>query len=279
MKTINRMRFNVMRGASAAGGLALFALGMQNACADPWIPAASHGLIDPMLRYYSADNAFPSNRFGTSTVPASKQDYWQFRLTGSEGIGHRFSIEYDLRAAQIADTKHHRTVTATGLQDQEVGLNYGLTQSKSFADSLTLNIVVPTGSALAAVPLSSGHYAIEPDVQMGWAGSGWFTTLELGTRIFTNGVATQVRFDSSAGIRLSQRFELMGEAFLARTYHSSQPIAPTDNAELYNLLRLGGKLQYRLTPDVRPYLGFEQYVAGKGIHAGYRVTVGAVIRI
>lgn len=257
----------------------MFLLGIQRASADPWIPAAGHGYIDPMLRYYSASRAFPGNSFGTGTVPASKQKYWQFRVTGSEGLGHRLSIEYDLRAARVSDTRHHRTTTATGLQDQEVGLNYGLVQSKSFADAVTLNFVVPTGSALAKVPLSTGRSAIEPDFQAGWAGDGWFTTLELGPRIFTNGVATQFRFDGNVGIRLSQSFELTGETFLVRTYHSSRVLAPADNAELYNLLRVGVKLQYRLARNFRPYLGYEDFLAGKGIHAGYRVTVGVIIRM
>lgn len=260
--------------------LTLSLAGMRPACADPWIPAEGHGIFDPMLRYYSADQAFSPTNFGSSTHPSSRQRETQLRFTGSQGIGNRLSIEYDLRGAVLHDTRHHITNSATGLQDQEIGLNYGLRQTQSFADSVSLNVVVPTGSATQVPALSTGKAAIEPDYQVGIARGAWDATLLAGPRIFVDGGAVQLRSEVTLGVRVAPRLRLVGTMFLVRTVHRQQVVAVADSGEIYNLFRVGAKLEYRPQgrfSQWRPFIGYENFVAGKGLHAGQRIVIGCAL--
>ena len=246
--------------------------------ADPWIPAAGDGSVEPAVRQYDATSVFPTDQYGTATLPASDERYTMLRLTGTQGIGHRLSIEYDLRAARIEKIrrKHGRRLadSATGLEDQEVGLNLGLRQGTHFADSIALNVVAPTGAAGTNPPLGVGRTAIEPDLQLGFADRRWRATIEAGSRVFVDGAATQMRAIVDASYRLSQRVEIGASVFYVRTVMMRQPLPVVDAGEPYNVLRPGLRLKFRLTPRFKPYVEYEKDISGQAIHAGRRITVG-----
>ena len=263
-----------------AGLLVLSSANPGLAQAGPWIPAKGHGVVKPMLRYFSANNAFSSTKFGTTTYPSSQQRETQFRVTGTQGIGGRLSVEYDLRAGALQKTRHHAgqsiTNRSSGLEDQEIGLNYGLRQSASFADSIALNVVIPTGSSTRVPALGAGKAAIEPDYQIGIDRGPMFATLLVGSRIFTGGGAIQLRSSINVGYRVTPRFRLGGTMFYVRTVQRQSAIT-TYPGEIYNLLRLGVRMEYRPEGKFsqwRPFLAYEDSVAGQGIHAGKRIVLG-----
>ena len=267
-----------------ACALALFAVSTRPAHADPWIPAAGHGVIDPMLRYFSANRAFSSTHFGSSTYPSSQQRETQLRITGSQGIGHGLSIEYDLRGGAVQDTRRRAgqqvASRASGLEDQVIGLNYGLRQTRSFADSITLNAVLPTGSTSQSPALGSGKAAIEPDYQVGIARGAMFATLVAGPRVFLDGGAVQLRTSLSLGYRLTPRFRVSGSVFFVRTLQHQRVVSLADRGEIYNLLRVGAKLEYLPAGRFRqwrPFIGYQDSLAGKGIHAGRRIVLGLAV--
>ena len=267
-----------------ACALVLASVGTRPAHADPWIPADGHGVFDPMLRYFSANDAFSTTHFGTSTYPSSHQRETQLRFTGSHGIGNRLSIEYDLRAGSLQETRHHAgqriTNGASGLEDQEIGLNYGLRQTQSFADSVSFNVVVPTGSSSQVPALGTGKAAIEPDYQLGIARGAMVATLVAGPRVFVDGGAVQLRTALSLGFPVAPRFRLTGTLFFVRTVHRQQMVSVADRGEIYNLLRVGAKLEYRPRGSFRqwrPFIGYQDSIAGMGIHAGTRIVIGCVV--
>ncbi len=267
-----------------ACALVLFAVSTRPAHADPWIPAAGHGVIDPMLRYFSANRAFSPTHFGSTTYPSSQQRETQLRITGSQGIGHGLSIEYDLRGGTVQDTRHHAgqpvVSRASGLEDQVIGLNYGLHQTQSFADSITLKAVFPTGSTSQSPALGSGKAAIEPDYQVGIARGAMFATLVAGPRVFLDGGAVQLRSSLSLGYRVAPRLRVSGSVFYVRTLQRQQVVALADRGEIYNLLRVGVKLEYLPSGRLRqwrPFIGYEDSLAGKGIHAGRRIVLGLAV--
>ncbi len=269
---------------SCACVLVLFAVSTRPAHADPWIPAAGHGVVDPMLRYFSANHAFSKTHFGSRTYPSSQQRETQLRITGSQGIGHGLSIEYDLRGGAVQEARHHAgqqvTSRASGLEDQVIGLNYGLRQTRSFADSVTLNAVFPTGSTSPSPALGTGKAAIEPDYQVGIARGAMFATLVAGPRVFLDGAAVQLRSSISLGYRVTPRFRVSGSVFYVRTLQRQQMVAVGDRGEIYNLLRVGAKLEYLPTGRLRqfrPYIGYQDSLAGKGIHAGRRIVLGVAV--
>lgn len=269
---------------TCACALALASVSTRPAHADPWIPADGHGVFDSMLRYFSASNAFSTTHFGTGTYPSSHQRETQLRFTGSHGIGNRLSIEYDLRGGSLQETRHHAgqriTHSASGLEDQEIGLNYGLRQTQSFADSIAFNVVVPTGSSSQVPALGAGKAAVEPDYQLGIARGAMFATLVAGPRVFVDGGAVQLRTALSLGFPVAPRFRLTGTLFFVRTVHRQQVVSVADRGEIYNLLRVGAKLEYQPTGSFRqwrPFIGYQDSIAGKGIHAGTRIVIGCVV--
>ncbi|OYV59877.1 MAG: hypothetical protein B7Z71_07180, partial [Acidocella sp. 21-58-7] len=240
--------------------------------ADPWVPAAGDGNAKVMVRLFDANRAYPSTGFGTSTIPASKQNETQLRITGVQGIGHGFSIEYDLRAGRKQDrtSKHNMTTshTAAGLEDQEVGLNYGLIQSPLEALSLTMNAVIPTGSSHSNPALGTGHLAVEPDIQAGFKTGPFTFTGEFGGRVFTDSGVTQLRVTLYAGWRILPRLTVFGTGFGSRTLQNAASLQRTDQSEVYNIVRVGGGAEFKLTSWLRPYIEYEHTIAGQGIHAG-----------
>lgn len=271
-----------LRRVAGAGLLALACLPpLAPAVADPWIPPAGSGVAKPMLRYFSGDTGFPANSFSSRTSPASKQDVIQFRIAGTLGLGHDLSLEYDLRGARVweSHTKHNHTITSTasGLQDQEVGLNYGLTQRKDFAQSIELNMVAPTGRSVPSPGLGSGRWAVEPDYQLGVKQGPFSATLIVGPRIFLDGNATQFRTTLDVAVHVAPRLTLSSEVFFVRTVQQAHVLPPGAGGELYNLLRLGVAAEYRLTRRLRPFVAYERNLAGQNIHAGNRFILGVAI--
>lgn len=247
------------------------------ALADPWIPAAGDGVIKPEVRLYSADHHFSASNFSTATAPASKLNLNQFRVSGVAGIGYNLSLEYDLRLASARLSHLGTTHTSTGVQDQELGLNYGLTQTKSFADSLTFNVIFPTGATKPAPALGTGRWAIEPDAQFGLHQGRFSATLIAGPRVFLDGAATQLRAELDLSARATRRLNLTGSVFYVSTLQQQHPLPTASQGELYNLLRLGAGARYRLTPTLSPFIEYDSDIAGKGIHAGQRIIAGIAI--
>jgi hypothetical protein len=264
--------------APAALGAAALSLSAQ---ADPWIPAAGEGRIEPMVRLFDATQAFSPSVFGTATEPSSEERYWMYRITGTQGIGGRFSIEYDLRAANFEKIRYKRGAriaqSVSGLEDQEIGLNFGLHQRPGFADSIELNVIAPTGAAGGSPQLGTGHAALEPDYQLGMAAGRVFATLTAGARVFVDGAAAQLRTDLEVGFHPTRDIELAGTVFFVRTVIRNAPLPPADAGERYDVLRPGLRVRYRVTRRFRPYLEYERDVAGKGIHAGRRLTLGFTV--
>jgi hypothetical protein len=252
-------------------------LTVKTAAADPWIPAAGHGTVKPMVRLYSADRSFSASGFGTNTKLGSKLNVNQFRVVGVTGLGHDLSFEYDLRLAQARSSRGGVTSTNTGLQDQEVGLNYGLTQTLNFADSVGLNVILPTAPTKPVPPLGAGRWAIEPDAQFGLKHGPATLTVIAGPRFFVDGNAVQLRTEADLSMRATPRLTFTGTVFFVSTLRKSPVLPIAASGEDYNLLRLGIFAEYRITSNFRPFIGFEQYIAGKNGHAGQRVTLGVAI--
>lgn len=257
--------------------------GLANA--DAWIPVAGHGKVKPVIRWYESDRAFSPTEYGTQTYPSSSHvTEIQLKVTGNHGLGRGWALQYDLRAAKLRKAKKHNTYNSSGLEDQTVGLAYGLRQTQSFADAVAFNVVFPTGSTSSNPQLGVGEYAIEPDYQMGithrYNNHHRLTVgLTVGPRIFLDGGATQLRTTLGLGTNLSPKFSIYGSVFYVHTVAGySPPNASSTNlvntSEIYNLLRLGVAMQYRLSKNIRPVLGYEVDVAGRDIHAGHRIVLG-----
>jgi hypothetical protein len=251
---------------------------MGVAHADPWVPAAGNGAVDFALRQYDATRVFLPGQYGTATLPGSELRYTMLRITGVQGLGARLSLEYDLRAARVQKIRVHHHVrsvaSATGVEDQEIGVNLALVQRARFADSIALNVVAASGSIRSNPALGVGHTALEPDFQIGMAGRRWRVALKSGPRIFLDGGVAQLRAEVDAETRVTGRIELGVEVFYVRTLTLRSPLPVQDRSERYDLLRPGIRLKYRVSAHLKPFIEYEQDVAGEGIHAGQRVTLG-----
>lgn len=272
----------VWRGAPFIAAMTLATSLISGATlADPWIPAAGDGVAKPMIRSFRADDVFSPGSFGTGAQPGSSQELTQFRVTGTQGLGHRFSLEYDLRAGWLRSSRvrHNQPVTAShsGLQDQEIGLNYGLAQRPNFAVSVTFNVIAPVGATNPPPALGSGVWAVEPDYQVGLVRGPVALTLQAGPRIFLDGGAAQLRANLDISIRPRPRLALTGSAFFVRTIQQGRVVPVVDQGEIYNLLRLGVGAEYQLTSRFRPFVAYQVDVAGKAIHAGRRIVFGVAI--
>lgn len=249
--------------------------------ADPWIPPPADGSVEPMVRFFDATREFSPSSFGTSTQPSSEERYVMYRIIGTHGIGGRLSIEYDLRAAHAEKIRYRNGTrleqSITGPEDQEIGLNLGLRQRQSFADSIELNVIAPTGRVSGSPQLGAGHTALEPDYQIGIARGPVIATVKTGARVFLDGAAAQLRTDVDVGFHVTPRIEVAGTLFFVRTIVRTSPLPPADAAEQYDLLRPGVKIRYRVSHLFKPYFEYEDEVAGKGIHAGSRFTIGFAV--
>ncbi len=260
------------------------------AAAGPWLPQAGTGDAHVALRLYRSDRAFPASRFGPALPPGpASSDERQLKVTGLHGLGGHWAITYDLRAARVSKTKTKKgvstTATATGLQDQVVGLARGLRQGTVFADAVALSVVVPTGSASSHPPLGVGHAALEPDYLFGWrhrfGRRSAYGSVSIGPRYFFDSGVTQWRTTLDAGIRLAGPVGLFGSLFQVRTFGLNGALAAGQDphaAEQYNLLRGGIGLRYALTADIRPRIAYEFDLKGRASHAGHRLVLSLALR-
>ncbi|MBU6444443.1 MAG: hypothetical protein KGR48_11085 [Alphaproteobacteria bacterium] len=251
--------------------------------AGVWFPAAGSGDIEAMLRYDYADQQFPANSFSSATQPGSSEHKTQIRLLGEHGFGNGFSLNYDLRYAFLYRSKvRHgvRTVsTNDGLQDQEIGLNYTLTQQSGFADAIGLGLVIPGSAATGSPGLDSGQWAAEPVYRLGFKPGFWKVTtdFDIGTRLFMDGGVAQFRSHLEIRVPVMRGLHLAGKLFLVRSARLGAYNDLRDRGELYNLFRVGVEAAYHLTDQIEPVLAYENDVAGAGRHASQRFTIGVKI--
>ncbi len=244
------------------------------------IPSQSTGFIEPMIRYSFGDQSFPANSFSTATHPSSNEQKTQLRLLGEHGLGDGFSLDYDLRYVfgRRSELKKGVDVVKTnnGLQDQRIGLNYGLTQDADFADAIEIGLVVPGSSSEKSPTLDSGHWAIEPVYVLGFKPGFWNLTghLDVASRIFLDGGAMQFRTHLEIGAPVFDGVHLAGKLFFVRTAQMGGFSNLYDKGELYDLLRIGVEARLPLTSNIEPVLAYEDGIAGIGGHAEQRVTVG-----
>ena len=249
--------------------------------AGPWIPDPGHGVSRPIVRYYYADHTFPSTSFDRTKTPSSSTDReTELKVTGEYGLSSNFALGYDLRAAKIEKTKHGVTASASGLEDQVVGLIYSLRRNQQFAHTLALNVVLPVGSTTTSPALGAGSYALEPDYQIGIVdhsiGRFISATLGLGPRVFVDTGTTQLRASLNLGAGITQKTSVFGTLFYSHTVSGNSTVVQGDydQNEIYNILRGGLTLEYTLTKSLRLIGAYEVDIAGRDIHAGHRINAG-----
>ncbi|MDE2184688.1 MAG: hypothetical protein KGJ78_16840 [Alphaproteobacteria bacterium] len=259
------------------------ALATGAAHAGAWIPDAGTGDAKAMVRYSSADQSFPEQSFSTTTLPSSTTSLIQLRLVGEQGLGNGFSLDYDLRYGFLhrSKTKHGVTFAEdrSGLQEQRIGLNYGLTQDEDFADAVGLSVVTPGTTSSSGPQLGSGQWAMEPVYRIGFKPGFWHLTgnFDVSSRVFLDGGAAQFRTHLEIAVPVFDKMHLSGNLFFVRTARMAAFSDARDRGELYNLLRLGVEARYRLTDYAEPFVGYENDVAGMGGHASQRLTFGVKI--
>jgi len=269
----------ISRVMGAACG-AILPLLVTQANAGAWIPAAGTGELTSMLRYSYADRSISAGSFSTRTSPSTKTHKTQIRLTGEHGLGNDFSLDYDLRYGFLSQSKTKKGITTVnnndGFQDQRVGINYGLRQEKNFADAIGLGVVAPGNSGGSQPALDSGQWALEPIYRLGFKlGIADMTAnVDFAARTFLDGGVTQFRTHIQLTAPISRRVHLIGKMFFVRTARMSNYDDSRDRGELYNLLRLGIGVQYRLTKTIEPVLAYESDIAGISRHADHRFTAG-----
>lgn len=257
---------------------------ITHADAGAWIPAVGTGRVTSMFRYSYADQSFPADSFSRKTHPSTKERKSQIRVTGEHGLGNGFSLDYDLRYGFLSHSKTKKGTTTVstkdGFQDQRVGINYGLRQQKNFADAIGLGIVVPGSSGGSQPALDSGQWALEPVYRLGFKPgfAGLTVNVDLGTRTFLDGGVTQFRTQVALTTPISPRVHLIGKMFFVRTARMVNYDSTRDRGELYNLLRLGIGVRYRLTSKIEPVLIYESDIAGMSRHSDSRFTVGVKLK-
>ncbi|MGC8477707.1 MAG: hypothetical protein ACP5NP_15260 [Acetobacteraceae bacterium] len=252
--------------------------------AAAWLPGAGHGVVKPMLRLFDAQTAFPASGWSSDPVAGPTERETQLRVTGEAGLGHGFALEYDLRYGFLSKIrrkgKRDLASFAHGPRDQEIGLAHRLVATPRMAAAWVVNVEIPTGSAATVPALGTGRWAIEPDLELGrrWDGGRVGVSAKLGPRVFLDGYAEQLRATLGLDVALGRRVRISGEAFFSDTALNRHALPAAAGGELYDVLRLGGAVSYRLRHGVAPFLGYERYVAGRGIHAGERFVMGVEFR-
>jgi hypothetical protein len=250
--------------------------------ADAWIPEEGSGYVEPMVRYSYSDQSFSPDYYSFNTYPSSNEQKTQLRIRGEHGLGGDFSLDYDFRYAFFSQSRTKDGVTEShaysGLQEQRIGLNYGLSQDTNFADSIGLGVVIPGGSGVNS-HLESGRWAMEPIYYIGFKPGFWNLTgnLDVASRVFLDGGATQFRSHLEIGAPIVNRVHLAGKLFFVRTVKMSAYDNPNDRGELYNVLRVGVEARYSLADGLEPVFAYEDEVAGMGSHAAQRLTFGLKI--
>ncbi|MDE2110140.1 MAG: hypothetical protein KGJ79_03280 [Alphaproteobacteria bacterium] len=247
------------------------------------IPDAGTGNVEPMLRYSFSNQVFPAASFSNITHLGTKERETQIRLIGEYGLGSGFSLDYDLRYAFLYRSKTKNGVavvnTYSGLQDQRIGLNYGLAQSDDFSDTIGLGVVLPGNSIAKSPGVGTGHWALEPIYRIAFKPGFWHLSgdFDIGSRVFLDGGAAQFRTHLEIGAPIFNRVHLSGKLFFVRSARMNGYNDLRDSVERYDLLRLGIEAKFHLTDSVEPILAYETGIAGMGGHASQRFTLGMKI--
>lgn len=258
----------------------IFSVFGRPAMADAWIPAAGTGDFKWMLRYSFADSSFDPNTFSQQTHPSTKEHATQIRLTGVHGLGYGLALDYDLRYGFLYQSKTKKGITAintnNGLQDQRLGLDYGLTQNTNFADAVGLSIIYPGGPSGTHPALDCGQWAMEPDYLIGFKpGFADLTAnLKVGVRLFFDGGVTQFRTHFELSEPLIHGVRLMEKVLFVRSMRMRGYNDLRDRGERYDVLRVGLGLEFHLTKNIEPIMAYDVDVAGARKHASHRFMVG-----
>ncbi len=261
------------------------ALDFSPSLAGQQIPDAGKGKVKVETRFYRASAVFPATSFGTGRLPSKKLVSGSLtKIVGNYGLGGKWALLYHLRFAYLDKTKKSAAFTAFGFQDQTIGIERGLRQEERFSDALDLKFVLPTGSTSSVPQLGTGHFAIEPDYELGFTqniGKRFvYGDFSIGPRVFTNSGLTQLQTSAEVGGRFFRKVNVFGTFFLARTLGGraglGQPAVP-NASEFYDLLRAGGGVEFAGWKSLRPTIAYQRDVAGQGIYAGSRLVFGFTI--
>ncbi len=251
------------------------------------LPPAGFGKVKMETRFYHANSVFSSTNFDVQKLPSKKTVTGRLtKIVGEYGLNNNWALLFRIRFASVDKTKKAKTSSAFGLQDQTIGLERGFRQEEAFTEAVDFKVIIPTGSTTSVPQLGTGHWAIEPDYGFGFAhhfhrrfvyANSWF-----GTRIFPDSGATQLRITSETGGRAFSKVNAFGTLFLSRNLEGGDPAATggiPNATEVYNLLRVGGGVEFAKWKSVRPMIAYQTDVAGQGIHAGSRIVVGMTMHI
>ncbi len=275
------MRTNVKLGVLILLGC-VGGLDFSPSLAGQQIPDAGKGKVKVETRFYRADAVFPVTSFGTGRLPSKKIVTGSLtKIVGNYGLGGKWALLYHLRFAYLDKTKKRAAFTAFGMQDQTIGIERGFRQGEGFSDAIDLKFVLPTGSTTSVPQLGTGHFAIEPDYQLGFTrhmGKRFvYGDFSIGPRVFTNSGLTQLQTSGELGGRFFRKVNVFGTFFLARTLGGraapGQPGVP-NASEFYDLLRAGGGIEFAGWKPFRPMIAYQRDVAGQGIYAGSRLVFG-----
>lgn len=275
------MRTKLRFGALVLLGC-LSGLWLAPSLASQEIPGAGKGKIKVETRFYSADSVFSPSTFGSNTLPSKTKVTGRLtKIVGDYGLGGKWALIYHLRFASLDKVKKRASYTAFGLQDQTIGVERSFQQSENFSDGIALKFVLPTGSTTSIPQLGTGHFAIEPDYQFGFTrhmGKRFvYVDFSLGPRVFTSSGVTQLRSTEEVGGRLFSKVNVFGTFFLSKNLGTrpatGAPVLP-NASEFYNLVRVGGGIEFAGWKSLRPMIAYQTDVAGQGIHAGTRIVVG-----
>jgi hypothetical protein len=246
------------------------------ASADPRLPKPHHAKTKIQLRWSSGASAFSATSYGTATAPASSEHETLLRGLGTYALSDRWGIEYDLRAATLVKTRHGVAQSATGLEDQLIGVERAFARGSTFADAVAINVLFPTGSTSSAPPLGQGAFAIQPGFEFELRGRGpraAYFTATAADRLYSAGFGSQWRATAELGAPLGAGIET---AALLSYYHSANLAARGPAG--YDELRAGIDLRARLSNSVRPFVRYERDLAGRNIHDVTRFSLGLELR-
>lgn len=255
--------------------------------ANPWESSGQNNVIKFEYRDYSADHAFSPNGFGTSTQPSSSHYLKQeIRLTGHTAVTPHWIFFFDLRAAHIRKIKSSYSLTASGPEDQQLGMARVFDNHPESAQAIAMSLLIPTGSGTLDPALSTGQHAVEFDYwlwhRLGDVTSPGYVTLALGPRLFLEGGAAQIRLTGLVGGPITPRLSWIGSLFLSRTLGPNDGYItgdPGHNATNYNVLRPGVGVTYHLMQGLHLELLYEKELAGRAQHAGQRLTLGLSLHV
>jgi hypothetical protein len=236
------------------------------ATANPFVPKRGHGTTKVEYKDIASHRKF-TDSFGAATrSSATAIDERRFQLSGEYGLGERWALDYEMRAARFITSRNTRTTSADALGEQQFTFVRQVNATPRFADAVGLDIVVTPG--LAGV--SHALYALQPEYQIGTRGEhGAFTSLMMGPRIYGSGRGTVLRAEGAAGREISSNVAAN------MTLWYSATLGPKVSSRFVedNVLRVGLYLR-AARGHVRPQVGYERNIAGQGIRVAQYIGIG-----